>query len=139
MASGPKKRRPTKASPVSLRHVALGIGAFVAGTAALAAGAIAYASRKAAGDATPEPLASDAADGPAPNRAQVRDQAAPLGDEGHAASDLAADATPGERAPQAFRPDMDAPMSDAEREALRPATGPQPTLVDAGTSLPAGH
>ena len=56
--------------------------------------------------------------------------------EGHAAPDLAADAAPTERAPVAFRPDMDAPMTAAEREALRPATGPAPTLVGAGTSLP---
>ena len=54
------------------------------------------------------------------------------------AAHMEADAAPGERAPAAFRPDMDAPMSEAEREALRPAVGPSPTLVDAGTSLPAG-
>ena len=60
----------------------------------------------------------------------------PDAQEGHAAPDLAADAAPTARAPVAFRPDMDAPMTAAEREALRPAPGPAPTLVGAGTSLP---
>lgn len=48
----------------------------------------------------------------------------------HAAPDLAPDApTPGTtRAPEAFRPDPTAPLSAADREALRPATGPAPTL-----------
>lgn len=50
----------------------------------------------------------------------------------HAAPDLAPDApTPGtHRAPDAFRPDPTAPVSAAEREALRPATGPAPSLVE---------
>jgi hypothetical protein len=52
--------------------------------------------------------------------------------EGHAAPDLALDQPrPSEnnRAPAAFRPDPTAPVSAAERESLRPATGPVPTLV----------
>lgn len=50
----------------------------------------------------------------------------------HAAPDLAPDApTPGtDRAPDAFRPDPTAPVPASEREALRPATGPAPTLVE---------
>ena len=53
------------------------------------------------------------------------------GGDGHPAPDLAADApTPGtERPPEAFRPDPTAPVPESEREALRPATGPSPTLV----------
>lgn len=55
------------------------------------------------------------------------------GDDGaaHAAPDLTADAaTPGtHRAPEAFRPDPTAPVSDDERESLRPATGPAPTIA----------
>ena len=55
----------------------------------------------------------------------------------HQAPDLALDQPHNDgatRAPVDFRPDMDAPMSPAEREALRPATGPAPTMVaDAGT------
>lgn len=50
--------------------------------------------------------------------------------EGHAAPDLAPDAEPADRAPQAFRPDPQAPVSTAEREALRPATSPAPVHVD---------
>lgn len=57
----------------------------------------------------------------------------------HAAPDLALDAPrpgPDDRAPEAFRPDPTAPVPESEREALRPATGPAPTLV-AGTSIAA--
>lgn len=53
-------------------------------------------------------------------------------DGGHPVPDLAANApTPGtDRAPEAFRPDPTAPVSPEEREALRPATGPAPSLVE---------
>lgn len=55
----------------------------------------------------------------------------------HEAPDLALDKphpSENDRAPVDFRPDMNAPMSEAEREALRPATGPAPSLVsEAGT------
>jgi hypothetical protein len=57
----------------------------------------------------------------------------------HAAPDLALDRPrpgPDDRAPDAFRPDPTAPVPESEREALRPATGPAPTLV-AGTSIAA--
>lgn len=55
----------------------------------------------------------------------------PADDAEHAAPDLAADApTPGTtRAPEAFRPDPTAPVPASERESLRPATGPGPTLA----------
>ena len=48
--------------------------------------------------------------------------------EGHSAEDLLIDAapplqSPGDRAPVAFRPDIDAPMTAAEKEALRPPKG----------------
>ena len=80
-------------------------------------------------------------DGPSGPTAHARP--APTGDEGHAAPDLASDALlgPDHRAPEAFRPDMDAPMTAAEREALRPATGPSPSLVSdegAGVQGPGG-
>lgn len=67
--------------------------------------------------------------------------------EGHEAEDLLIDAPeqrgneadtyqPSRRAPKAFRPDMDAPMTAAEREALRPAEGHAPAFVeDRGTIL----
>ncbi|QNE31889.1 hypothetical protein F1C10_08050 [Sphingomonas sp. NBWT7] len=48
--------------------------------------------------------------------------------DGHAAPDLEGDRHPGpdSRAPDHFRPDPTAPVSAADREALRPATGPAP-------------
>lgn len=119
---------------MNIRNLALGLATALGGIVAIGVGAIALGRRQA--ECTPGNLGTDPADGPAPAREQRR-EVAPAGDEGHAAPDLAADAVPGERAPVAFRPDMDAPMTPAEREALRPAAGPSPTLVDAGTSLPA--
>jgi hypothetical protein len=59
--------------------------------------------------------------------------------EGHAAPDLAPDQPhpgPDDRAPLAFRPDPTAPVPASEREALRPATGPVPTLVRDESLLP---
>ncbi|HVI99184.1 MAG TPA: hypothetical protein VM657_08970 [Sphingomonas sp.] len=53
--------------------------------------------------------------------------------EGHAAPDLAEDEPhpgPGDRTPQAFRPDPAAPVPASEREALAPATAPARTLVE---------
>ena len=50
----------------------------------------------------------------------------------HAAPDLALDKDrpgAGDRAPVAFRPDPTAPVSAAERESLRPATGPSSSIV----------
>jgi hypothetical protein len=120
------------------RKLGLAAATFLGGAAALTAAAIAFGRRQndASVGGMPQPL--DAADGPAPSYEQAREQA-PSGGEGHAAPDLGADApvTLHSRAPEAFRPDMDAPMTPAEREALRPAIGPSPTLVDAGTSMPA--
>jgi hypothetical protein len=48
--------------------------------------------------------------------------------DGHAVPDLEGDTHPGpnDRAPEHFRPDPTAPVSAADREALRPATGPAP-------------
>ncbi|MGY4398593.1 hypothetical protein ACVWZA_003801 [Sphingomonas sp. UYAg733] len=59
-------------------------------------------------------------------RRQIAAWAAP-GSAEHEAPDLALDRprpNGEDRAPVAFRPDMDAPMSPAEREALRPAPSP---------------
>lgn len=119
------------------KKLGLAAATFLGGAAALTAAAFAFGRKQdATARATPQPL--DAADGPAPSFEQAREQA-PGGGDGHAAPDLAADApvTIHTRAPEAFRPDMDAPMTEAEREALRPATGPSPTLVGASTSMPA--
>lgn len=73
------------------------------------------------------------------------DRLLPAG-EGHGADDLRIGAddsaesaprpAPGQRAPQDFRPDMAAPMTAAEREALRPATGHAPGFsTDRGTTV----
>ncbi|MEG3088018.1 hypothetical protein [Sphingomonas sp. PB4P5] len=64
-------------------------------------------------------------------RRQIAAYVAP-GSAEHEAPDLALDQPHNDgsaRAPVDFRPNMDAPMSPAEREALRPATGPAPTMV----------
>lgn len=129
-----------KTRSIGPRAVALGLGAFAAGAAALLAGAIALARRAPAEggaegqhEPAPRPAVPDVDNGPTPHA-----QPAPTGLEGHAAPDLAADSDlgPGHRAPEAFRPDIDAPMTPAEREALRPATGPSPSLVsDRGGSV----
>ena len=55
--------------------------------------------------------------------------------EGHDAEDLLIDAAPADRAPVAFRPDMTAPMSAAEKEALRPPKGTR-ARVDEETIVP---
>lgn len=112
---------------MKLRNVVLGLGSFAGGVAALAIGGVALATRR------PSEGEGSTDNGPTP-----KPQPAPTGTEGHAAPDLAAgqDLGSDHRAPTAFRPDMDAPMTDAEREALRPATGPSPSLVsDKGGSV----
>ncbi|KQM28934.1 MULTISPECIES: hypothetical protein [unclassified Sphingomonas] len=58
--------------------------------------------------------------------------------EGHAAPDLALGKDrpgPADRAPPAFRPDPTAPVTAAERESLRPATGPAPSIVEPRGSM----
>jgi len=53
--------------------------------------------------------------------------------EGHDAPDLALDRPhpgPDQRAPEAFRPDPTAPLTAADRDALRPATMPAPRVVE---------
>ncbi len=56
----------------------------------------------------------------------------------HAAPDLALDQPhpgPTDRAPDAFRPDPTAPVPASEREGLRPATGPVPSMVEPRGSM----
>ncbi|WP_156349118.1 MULTISPECIES: hypothetical protein [unclassified Sphingomonas] len=56
----------------------------------------------------------------------------------HTAPDLALDQPrPGStgRAPEAFRPDPTAAVPASEREGLRPATGPVPTIVEPRGSM----
>lgn len=123
-------------------------------TAALIGGIAALLGALVTGKSRPRPAPGDAskaqddtaapsnvtATNPAAAPTTIAPRSAPTGDEGHAAPDLAADSDlgPDHRAPAAFRPDMDAPMTAAEREALRPATT-APSLVGESTSGPAGE
>lgn len=128
-------------------------------TAALIGGIAALVAALVTGRSRPRPAPGDAAtgqgtaaaqpdaapsDGTATNPAaaptSITPAPTPTGDEGHAAPDLAADTDlgPAHRAPAAFRPDIDAPMTAAEREALRPATT-TPSLVGESTSGPSGE
>lgn len=53
--------------------------------------------------------------------------------EGHAAPDLSRDTprpSPNDRAPEHFRPDPTAAVPPDDREALRPATGGAPSLIE---------
>jgi hypothetical protein len=104
----------------------IGIGAAVIGALAALVGA---ARAGKLGDRAQSIGTGTDGDGPSGHTAPA--QPAPTGNEGHPVPDLAAgnDVGPTHRAPEAFRPDMDAPMTAAEREALRPATGPSPSLV----------
>lgn len=64
--------------------------------------------------------------------AALRPSAGGVGTGEHVPVDLALDKPhpgPNDRAPDAFRPDPTAPVPAGERDALRPATGPAPTLV----------
>jgi hypothetical protein len=57
----------------------------------------------------------------------------------HGAPDLALDQPhpgPDHRAPEAFRPDPTAPVPANEREGLRPATGPAPSIMPGRTEPP---
>lgn len=128
-----RRRKPAPSPAAGPRNVLLALGAFAGGVAALAVGAVALGRRQPGRPAlgqsnpAPQPPARSLGDnGPTPH-----EQPAPTGMEGHDAPDLAAGADLGamHRAPEAFRPDIDAPMTPAEREALRPATGPSPSLV----------
>lgn len=58
------------------------------------------------------------------------------GNAGHEAPDLALNEPhpgPDHRAPDAFRPDPTAPVPASEREGLRPATGPAPSIMPGRT------
>lgn len=122
----PANRRtpPRKASPKSTNNHALSAGAAVL---AIGAGIAGFLARR--------QIAAWATDGAAKISNEVsnlKTSTAANDTAEHAAPDLAADKphpTENDRAPLDFRPNMDAPMSEAEREALRPATGPAPSLV----------
>jgi hypothetical protein len=74
------------------------------------------------GQLAPVPLAADAV---------AARPTAPADNPEHVPTDLLADKDPGTqaRAIDAFRPDPTAPVPDSMRDALRPATGPAPSLA----------
>lgn len=141
------------------KKIAFGLGAFAAGAAAWTAAAAAFGptpgsrpSRGASGDDDTDgddtgagAVPGDSITSPiAPRPATMA--AAPVGmaeaekhfeerpgnpAAEHVPTDLMGDAHPGNdsRAVDAFRPDPTAVPSEEERESLRPATGPAPTLV----------
>lgn len=98
---------------MDVRKLGLGLGAFAVGAAAWAWGA-----------------------GHRGDRIKRRLGGGAAGE--HVPTDLLGDAPPraGDRAPAAFRPDPTAIPTADEREALRPATGPAPTLAaDRGSGM----
>ena len=132
------------------KKIGFGLGAFAAGAAAWTAAAAAFGPdpRKARsrsdddgvgavpGDSTTSPIAPRPATmaaapvGMAETEKHFEERPGNPAAE-HVPTDLMGDTHPGNdtRAVEAFRPDPTAVPTDAEREALRPATGPAPTLV----------
>ncbi|MCP3735816.1 hypothetical protein M9979_13120 [Sphingomonas sp. RP10(2022)] len=133
------------------RKIGFGLGAFAAGAAAWTAATAAFgpkpgARRPASSDddgvgavpgdsttspVTPRPATMAAAPvGMAETEKHFEERAGNPAAE-HVPTDLMGDTHPGsgDRAAEAFRPDPTAVPTDAERESLRPATGPAPTLV----------
>lgn len=140
------------------KKIALGLAAFVAGAVAWSAGVARFGPepgrRKRFPEDAPPKTGLDAGIGPVPgdsvtapmNPRPADLSASPVGmaerekprpsgvgnpAAEHVPTDLMGDARPkpGDRAPAAFRPDPTAVPTSEERESLRPATGPAPTLV----------
>jgi hypothetical protein len=153
---------------MNYKNIGFGLGAFAAGAVAWTAAAAAFGptpgSRKATprashdgpgddtgagavpGDSTTSPIApkpatmSAAPVGMAETEKHFHEQPGNPAAE-HVPTDLMGDTHPGSdsRAAEAFRPDPTAVPTDAEKEALRPATGPAPTLVaDRGSGFSEG-
>ena len=132
---------------MDFRKITLGLGGFALGTVTLVAAAVLgdrYARRQpatpdrdgtepASEPASGQPTAAvEAPVAPSPAPAVPLTPAPPVaGGAEHVPTDLMGDRHPGpnDRAADAFRPDPTAPVPENEREGLRPATGPAPTLV----------
>ncbi len=133
------------------KNIAFGLGAFAAGATAWVAGTAAFGPRPGSraqrrrddegagavpGDSTTSPIAPRPATmaaapvGMAETEKHFQERPGNPAAE-HVPTDLMGDRHPGNdsRAVEAFRPDPTAVPTDAEKEALRPATGPAPTLV----------
>jgi hypothetical protein len=146
---------------MNYRNIGFGLGAFAAGAVAWTAAAAAFGpkpgSRRSAshddgragavrGDSTTSPIAPKPATmaaapvGMAETEKHFEERPGNPAAE-HVPTDLMGDTHPGSdaRATDAFRPDPTAVPTDAEKEALRPATGPAPTLVaDRGSGFSEG-
>ncbi len=144
------------------KKIGFGLGAFAAGAVAWTAAAAAFGpqpgSRRPAsndddtgagavpGDSTTSPIAPRPATmaaapvGMAETEKHFQERPGNPAAE-HVPTDLMGDTHPGNdsRAVDAFRPDPTAVPTEQEREALRPATGPAPTLVaDRGSGFSEG-
>ena len=144
---------------MDLRKIGIGLGAFAAGAAAWAVGTRRYGDKATAllrrgpsedegagaipGDSTTSPVAPRPATmaaapvGMAETEKNFTERAGTPANE-HVPTDLLSDApvTARTRAPDAFRPDPTAVPTAEEREALRPAPGPAPTLsADRGSGF----
>lgn len=125
---------------MDLKKLGLGLGAFAAGAAAWTFGSGRYGDKLARllprpSDKPRAPVAPRRDVAPAPVGMAETDKhfaeraGSPAAE--HVPTDLlsAQPVTTATRAPDAFRPDPTAVPTAEEREALRPATGPSPTLV----------
>jgi len=133
------------------KKIGFGLGAFAVGAAAWTAATAAFGPRPGSrvrgdaddagagavpGDSTTSPIAPRPATmaaapvGMAETEKHFEERAGNPAAE-HVPTDLMGDRHPGNdsRAVDAFRPDPTAVPTEEEREALRPATGPAPTLV----------
>lgn len=112
---------------MDIKKIGFGLAAFAGGALAWVAGTAAFGP-KPARPARPAGPGRDADTAPAaePARRAATNPAAE-----HVPTDLMGDAHPGSdsRPPEAFRPDPTAVPTAEEREALRPATGPAPSMV----------
>lgn len=131
-------RQATKRNKQLGVRALMGLGAFAAGAVAWAVGTGRYGDRL-AGLLKKLPATTGGAgagDG-ATSSVVSRPAGATFGEQsgdaagGHVPTDLLADreVTAATRAPDAFRPDPTAVPTAGEREGLRPATGPAPTMV----------
>jgi len=127
---------------MNYRNIGIGLGAFAAGAVAWTAATAAFGpkpgSRRpasndddAAGSVSPGAIRlANTPSGPAAHTPRFPETPGNPAAE-HVPTDLMGDRHPGvdDRAVDAFRPDPTAVPTEQEREALRPATGPAPTLA----------
>lgn len=117
---------------MNYKNIGFGLGAFAAGAVAWTAATAAFGPKP----GSRHPASNDQDDATATptgmaerEKGFVERPGSPAAE--HVPTDLMGDGHPGNdtRAVEAFRPDPTAVPSEAEKESLRPATGPAPTLV----------